>query len=405
MRLCSILSACAINAALATLGTAQAQTKGFTDNVINLGVLTDMSGVYSDFAGKGSVTAVEMAVEDFGGAVKGVPVKVVYADHLNKADVGASIAREWYDVGKVDAIFDTSNSAVSLAVMGITREKNRIVVVGGSSTTRITTDSCTPNSIQYVYDSNALSNVTAKALISQGAKSWYFLTVDFAFGHGLEKTTSDVVKAAGGKVLGAVRHPLNAADFSSYIVQAQASGAQVIALANGGSDTVNAIKSANEFGAGTGSQRVASLLTFITDVHSMGLAQAKDIMLTEAFYWDLNDETRKWSRRFFERNKRMPTMVQAGMYSATTHYLKALAAAGTDNATAAMAKMKSTPVNDFFAKNGKIRADGLHVHDMYLMQVKQPKESKYAWDYYKVKSVVPGSEAFSPMSPACSLSQ
>jgi branched-chain amino acid transport system substrate-binding protein len=405
MRLCSILSACAINAALATLGTAQAQTKGFTDNVINLGVLTDMSGVYSDFAGKGSVTAVEMAVEDFGGAVKGVPVKVVYADHLNKADVGASIAREWYDVGKVDAIFDTSNSAVSLAVMGITREKNRVVVVGGSSTTRITTDSCTPNSIQYVYDSNALSNVTAKALISQGAKSWYFLTVDFAFGHGLEKTTSDVVKAAGGKVLGAVRHPLNAADFSSYIVQAQASGAQVIALANGGSDTVNAIKSANEFGAGTGSQRVASLLTFITDVHSMGLAQAKDIMLTEAFYWDLNDETRKWSRRFFERNKRMPTMVQAGMYSATTHYLKALAAAGTDNATAAMAKMKSTPVNDFFAKNGKIRADGLHVHDMYLMQVKQPKESKYAWDYYKVKSVVPGSEAFSPMSPACSLSQ
>ncbi len=388
--------------ALAASGL-QAQPKGFSDNAINLGVLTDMSGVYSDFSGRGSLTAVQMAVEDFGGKVNGVPVNVVYADHQNKADVGATIAREWYDVGKVDAIFDTSNSAVTLAVMGVTKEKNRVVMIGGSSTTRITGDSCTPNSVQYVYDGNALPNVTAKALIEQGGDTWFFITVDFAFGHGLEKSTSEVVKAAGGKVLGAVRHPLNAPDFGSFMVQARNSGAKVIALANGGTDMVNAIKSANEFGLTRGTQRVASLLTFITDVHSMGLAQAKDIMLTEAFYWDLNDETRAWSRRYFERTKKMPSMVQAGMYSATMHYLKALAATGTDAAPAAMTHMKATPINDFFVKNGKIRPDGLHVHDMYLMQVKQPSESKYPWDYYKVKAVVPADKAFSAPSAACSL--
>lgn len=386
-----------------TAGGLQAQTQGFSDNAVNLGVLTDMSGVYSDFSGRGSLTAVQMAVEDFGGKVNGVPVKVVYADHQNKADVGASIAREWYDVGKVDAIFDTSNSAVTLAVMGVTQEKNRVVMIGGSSTTRITGDSCTPNSVQYVYDGNSLPNVTAKALIGQGGDSWYFVTVDFAFGHGLEKSTTEVVKAAGGKVLGSVRHPLNAPDFASFMVQARNSGAKVIALANGGTDMVNAIKSANEFGLTKGNQRVASLLTFITDVHSMGLAQAKDIMLTEAFYWDLNDESRTWSKRFFERTKKMPSMVQAGMYSATMHYLKALAATGTDAAPAAMTHMKATPINDFFVKNGKIRPDGLHVHDMYLMQVKQPSESKYAWDYYKVKAVVPADKAFSPPNPACKL--
>ena len=403
MRLRSSLALLAVTAFLATMGTAHAQAQGYSDGVVKLGVLTDLSGAYSDFAGKGSVTAVQMAIEDFGGTVNGVPIKMISADHLNKADTGASIAREWYDRGQVDAIFDQSNSAVSLAVMGITREKSRVVMVGGSSTTRITTDSCTPNSVQYVYDANALSNVTAKALVKQGAKSWYFVTVDFAFGHGLEKTTTDVVNNAGGKVLGAIRHPLNAADFASYITQAQSSGADVIALANGGTDTVNAIKTANEFGIGTGKQRIASLLTFITDVHSMGLAQAKGIMLTEAFYWDLNDETREWSRRFFERTRRMPTMVQAGMYSAAMHYLKAVAASKTDSATEVMAKMKATPVNDFFTKNGKIREDGLHVHDMYLMQVKQPSESKYPWDYYKVVAKVPGDQAFSPMSPACSL--
>ncbi len=395
----------ALGSALAW-GQASAQAaagKGVSDGVVKLGVLTDMSGTYSDFSGSGSVSAVRMAVADFGGKVLGKPIEVVYADHQNKTDIGVGIAREWYDTGKVDAIFDISNSAVGLAVMGVTRDKNKIVVLGGVSTTRATTDSCTPNSIQYVYDANALSNVVGKALLKQGADSWYFITVDFAFGHGLEKTTSDVVKAAGGTVLGAVRHPLNTTDFSSYLLRAQASGAKVIALANGGSDTSNAIKGASEFGIATGGkQRVASLLTFITDVHSMGLPQAQGIQLTEAFYWDANDESRKWARRYFEANKRMPSMVQAAMYSSTMHYLKSVQAGGTDDTATVMAKMKSTPVNDFFAKNGTIRADGLHVHDMYLMEVKKPADSKYPWDYYNVRATVPAAQAFSPMVPgAC----
>lgn len=361
----------ALGALLLTAGPVMAQQAAMSDNVVTLGVLSDMSGVYADFSGMGSTTAVQMAVEDFGGNVNGVPIKVIHADHLNKADVGTAIAREWYDRDKVDAILDASNSAVSLAVAGLTKEKDRILIIGGSSTTRLTTDQCSPNTIQYIYDANALSNVTAKALVDSGKKNWFFLTVDFAFGHGLEKTTSDVVKAAGGTVVGAVRHPLNTADFSSYILQAQNSKADIIALANGGSDTVNAIKTASEFGV-SGKQNVASLLTFITDVHSMGLKQAHGIVLTDAFYWDLNDETRAWSKRFFERVKKMPTMVQAGMYSATMHYLNAVKASNTDKASTVMAAMKATPVNDFFAKNGTIRPDGLHVRDMYLMQVKAP---------------------------------
>lgn len=389
-------------AALSAL-PATAQPTGVSDGVVKIGVLTDLSGTYSDFSGNGSLSAVRMAVADFGSKVLGKPIEVVYADHQNKTDIGASIAREWYDTGKVDAIFDISNSAVALAVMGVTKDKNKVVVLGGVSTTRATTDACTPNSIQYVYDASALSNVVGKALLQQGQDSWYFITVDFAFGHGLEKTTSDVVKAAGGTVLGSVRHPLNTADFSSYILRAQSSGAKVIALANGGSDTVNAIKTAAEFGVTTGGkQRVASLLTFITDVHSMGLKQARGIQLTEAFYWDANDEARAWGRRYFEQNKRMPSMVQAAMYSATMHYLKAIQASGTDDTATVMAKMKATPVNDFFTKNGKIRADGLHVHDMYLMEVKQPADSKYPWDYYNIRAKVPADQAFSPMVPgAC----
>jgi branched-chain amino acid transport system substrate-binding protein len=403
MNLRSIIFVSVLNGVLASVAAVPAQAAAFSDNAVNIGVLTDMSGVYSDFSGTGSVTAVKMAVEDFGGKVNGHPVNVIFADHLNKADTGAALAREWYDRDKIDAIFDTSNSAVSLAVIGVTREKNRIVVIGGSSTTKITTDSCTPNSIQYVYDANALSNVVAKALIDKGKKTWYFITVDFAFGHGLERTTTNVIKAAGGKVLGSVLHPLNTADFSSYVIQAQASHADVIALATGGTDMVNAIKTANEFGvSASGKQSVASLLTFITDVHSMGLKQAQGLVLTEAFYWDLNDETRAWSKRFFEKTNKMPSMVHAGMYSATMHYLNAIKAVDTDAASTVMAKMKSTPVNDFFVKGGKIRADGLHVHDMYLFQVKTPSESKRPWDYYKLLATVPGEKAFSPMAPgAC----
>lgn len=375
----------------------------FTDGVIRIGVLTDMSGPFADVSGTGSVEAAKMAVEKLGGKIAGTPVEVIFADHQNKADIGANIVREWYDQQNVRAVFDTSNSAVTLAVTAITHDKDRIVMIGGSSTTRITGDSCTPNSIQYVYDANALSNVTGKALIAQGGDTWYFITVDFAFGHGLEKATAEVVREAGGKVLGSVRHPLNTTDFSSYLLQAQSSGAKVIALANGGSDTINAIKGANEFGITTsGKQRVATLLTFITDVHAMGLQQAQGIVLTEAFYWDLDDRTREWSRRFFEKTKRMPSMVQAGMYSAAMHYLKAVDASGTDDTATVMKRMKATPVNDMFARNGHIRADGLHMHEMYLMQVKTPAESKAPWDYYHVRATVPPEQAFSPMNPgAC----
>lgn len=393
----SVLSLMASTAPLA------AQSGKISDGVVRIGVLSDFSGAFSDFSGNGSLIAIKMAVDEMGGKVLGSPIEIISADHQNKADIGSAIAREWYDEKKVDAIFDVTNSAVTLAVMAIAKEKNRIVVIGGSSTTRATTDSCTPNSIQYVYDANSLANVTGKALIDQGGDTWYFITVDFAFGHGLEKVTTEVVNANGGKVLGSVRHPLNTSDYSSYLLRAQGSGAKVIALANGGSDTINAIKGANEFGiTKSGKQKVASLLTFITDVNSMGLETAQGIVLTEAFYWDLNDETRKWSKAFFAKTGRMPSMVQAAMYSAALHYLKAIQKAGTDETGAVMKTMKATPVNDIFAQNGKIREDGLHVHDMYLMQVKKPSESKQPWDYYNVLARVPGDRAFSPMQPgAC----
>ncbi len=384
---------------LAVASPAYAQTPDkprISDGIVKLGVLTDMSGSYADYSGEGSLTAVKMAVEDFGGSVAGVPIKVVAADHQHKTDVGVSIARTWYDVEQVDAILDVSNSAVALAVMNVTKEKNKIVMLGGVSTPKVTTDSCTPNSIQYIYDANALSNVVGKALVRQGGSSWYFLTVDFAFGHGLEKTTADVVRAGHGKVVGSARFPLNTVDFSSYLLQAQASQAKVVALASAGADTINAIKGAAEFGLAAGDQRVATLLTFITDVHSMGLDQAQGLLLATAFYWDLDDETRRWSRRFFERVHRMPTMVQAGMYSAAMHYLKSVAETGTDDATVTMQNMKSRPINDFFSRGGHIRSDGLHVHDMLMMEVKQPKDSKYPWDYYSFRSRVSADEAFSP---------
>ncbi|MGE3993058.1 ABC transporter substrate-binding protein [Pseudorhodoplanes sp.] len=398
-RILSYVAICAIASSAAA--TANAQSDKVSDGFVKIGVLTDLSGVYSDFSGTGSVVATQMAIDDFGGKVLGMPIQIVSADHQNKADIGANIAREWYESGKVDAILDTTNSAVTLAVVGITKEKNKIVMIGGSSTTRVTTSDCSPNSVQYIYDANSLANVTGKALIQQGGKTWYFITVDFAFGHGLEKITSDVVKAANGQVLGAVRHPLNTGDFSSYLLQAQNSGAQVIALANAGTDTINAIKAANEFGImRSGKQKVASLLVFISDVHSMGLRQAQNIVLTETFYWDLNDETRAWSKRFFEKTKKMPTMVQAGMYSAAMHYLKSIQAAGTDATEPVMNKMKSTPINDFFVKNGRIRPDGLHVHEMHLFQVKTPQESKAPWDYYKHLATIPPDQAFSPMDTA-----
>ena len=381
-------------------GAALAQDK-ISDGVVKIGLLLDMSGPYADINGPGSELAARMAIEDFGGKVLGKPIEVLVADHQNKADVASAIAQKWFDDDKVDAITDVAASATSLAVIKIAKARNRITIIaaaaGGSS--RITNEDCTDTSIHWTYNTYTLANVTGSAIVKQGGDTWFFVTADYAFGHSLEKDTSDVVKAAGGRILSSVRHPLNNADFSSFLLQAQASGAKVIGLANAGADTINAIKAANEFGITvSGKQSVAGLLMYISDVHSLGLQTAQGMLLTEGFYWDLNDETRAWSKRFFERHKRMPTSAQAGEYSAVTHYLKAVQAAGTDETGAVMAKMREMPVNDFFAKDGRIRADGAMVHPMDLVQVKQPSESKYPWDYFAIKQVIPGEQAFQPLA-------
>ncbi len=369
---------------------------GISDGVIRIGVLNDMSGTYSDLAGPGSVVAAKMAVEDFGGKVLGKPIEILSADHLNKPDVAANKAREWYDKDKVDAIVDLPTSSCALAVLEVAKQKNKITIVSTGASTRITNKNCSPTNVHWTYDTYALAVGTAKAIVAEGGDTWFFLTADYAFGHSLEKDTAEVVKASGGKVVGAVRHPFPSADFSSFLMQAQASKAKIIGLANAGADTTNAIKQAREFGI-TPNQTLASLLVFLTDVHSLGLETAQGMQLTTGFYWDYNDETRAWSKRFNERHGRMPTMVQAGVYSSLMHYFKAVEKAGTDEATAVMAAMKSIPVNDMFAKNGWIRDDGRMVHDMYLVQVKSPSESKGEWDYYKVLRVIPGEEAFMPL--------
>ena len=382
---------------------AAGQQKGpgpkLSDGVVKIGVLTDLSGAYSDLAGNGSVIAAKMAVEDFqkqqkGGAFK---IEVVSADHQNKGDLASNKAREWFERDGVDMITDLVTTSTALAVMPVAKEKNRITIVSGAASTLITGKNCTDTNVHYVYDTYALANGTGKAVVKQGGDTWFFLTADYAFGHSLEKDTSDVVVANGGKVLGSVRHPFPGTDFSSFLLKAQASGAKVIGLANAGTDTTNSIKQAAEFGI-TPKQTLAGLLMFITDVHSLSLKTAQGMYLTEGFYWDLNDETRAWSKRFFERHKKMPTMVHAGVYSSTMHYLKAIQATGTDDTKAVMAKMKSTPINDFFAKNGHIREDGRHVHDFYLMQVKKPEESKYAWDYYNVRQTIPAVDAVLPLA-------
>ena len=373
-------------------------TMKLSDNTVKIGVLTDMSGVYSDLGGQGAVTAVQMAIDDYKAQYKPkFKIEMVYADHQNKADVGSNKVREWYDTEGVDMVTDVLNSGVALAVAKVTQEKKRIVMFVGSASTRLTDQDCTPNTVHYAYDTYSLANVAGKAIVKNGGDTWFFLTADYAFGQSLEKDTTDVIKANGGKVLGSVRHPLNASDFSSYLLQAQASKAKIIGLANAGGDTINAIKAASEFGI-TKNQQLAGLLMFITDIHALGLPTTQGMLLTAGFYWDRDDETRKFSKRYFDKTKRNPTMVQAGDYSAVTTYLKAVQVAGTDDAAAVMAKMKETPINDFFAKNGKIRADGRMIHDMYLVQVKKPSESKYPWDYYIIKSVVPGDEAFQPLS-------
>jgi len=379
-----------------SLGAADARAQ-ISDNVVKIGVLNDQSGLYADLGGPGSVVAARMAVEDFGGSVLGKPVEIVFADHQNKSDVGVAIAREWFEVGNVDMAIGFDHSAVALAVEQLAYEKNRIAIAGAVGSTAFTGKSCTPTEASWIYDSYALTTSLAKAIVAEGRDSWFFITVDYAFGHSLEADATAAVKAAGGKVLGSVRHPLNTADFSSYLLQAQASGAKVVAFANGGGDMVNATKQANEFGL-TKNQTIVSLLVFISDVHSMELQAAKGLKFVTAFYWDRNDETRTWSKRFFDRHGRMPTMPQAAVYSAIRHYLGAVAAAGTDEAKAVMAKMRETPVNDFYVKNGRLRADGRLVHDMYFAQVKRPPESKGAWDYYKILATIPGDQAFRPLA-------
>lgn len=381
------------------LGTTQVQAQAgkISGDAVKIGVLTDMSGVYSDLGGQGSVTAAQMAVADFGGKILGKPIELVYADHQNKADVGANKVREWYDTQGVDMVTDVLNSAVALAVAKVSAEKKRIMINAGAASTRLTNEDCTPYTVHYVYDTYALANGPAKPIVKSGGDTWFFLTADYAFGHSLEKDTGDAVKAAGGKVVGSVRHPLNASDFSSFLLQAQASKAKIIGLANAGGDTINSIKAANEFGI-TKNQTLVGLLTTIVDIHALGLPTTQDMMFTEGYYWDLNDDTRKWSRRYFDKMKKMPSMLQAGVYSAVTTYLKAVQAAGTDDADAVMKKLKELPINDFFAKGGKIREDGRMVHDMYLVQVKKPAESKYPWDYYHIKAVIPGNDAFQPLA-------
>lgn len=375
--------------------TAHAQ---ISNNVVKIGVLTDLSGTYSDLAGSGAVLATQMAIDDFIAKEKPTfKIEMVTADHQNKADIASNKAREWFERDNVDTATELVTTSVALAVMKVAKEKDRIAIMNGPASTPITNEQCNDVTVHYTYDTYALSNGTAKAVTKQGGKSWFFLTADYAFGQALEKDASEVVTANGGKVLGSVRHPFPGSDFSSFLLKAQASGAQVIGLANAGADTINSIKQAAEFGV-TPTQSLAGLLMFITDIHSLGLKTTQDMYLTEGFYWDLNDETRTWSKRFFEKQKKMPTMVQAGQYSSIYHYLKAVKTAGTDDTYKVMAAMKKAPINDFFAKKGQIREDGRMVHDMYLMQVKKPSESKYPWDYYHVRQTIPASEAFQPLS-------
>jgi branched-chain amino acid transport system substrate-binding protein len=396
-------SAVLLAALAAALRTPGAEPK-ISDGVVKIGVLTDMTGYYSDLAGSGSVLAARMAVDDFGGKVLGKPIQLVSADHQNKADIASNTARKWFDQEQVDVIADLVSSSTAGAVMPIAAEKKRITILSGPGTTAFTGEKCTAYNVHWTYNNWAMANGTGREVVKQGGDSWFFLTADYIFGRSLEEDTAKVVKGSGGKVLGYARHPSpGTTDFSSYLLQAQASGAKIIGLANAGGDTVNCVKQAAEFGV-TPKQTLAGLLVFISDVHALGLDVAKGLYLTTAFYWDMNDEARKWSKRFFEKQKKMPTMVQAGVYSAITHYLKAVQAAGTDDADAVMAKMKETPVNDFFAKNARIGPDGLHRHDMYLVKVKAPGDSKYPWDYYQIVQTIPAAQAFpSVEQQKCSL--
>ena len=369
-----------------------------SDDVVKIAVLSDMSSLYADNSGHGSVAAAQMAIDDFGGRVLGKKIELISADNQNKADVGANIAREWIDRHGVDAIVDVPNSAVAFAVNELTRSKNRVFLATGTASSRLTGDACSPTTVHWTYDTYALANGTGRAVVAAGGESWFFIAADFAVGTQLQADTERVIKANGGRVLGSVRHPINSTDFSSYLLQAQVSKAKIIGLATAGGDMINLVKQSSEFKVVESGQRLAGLLVFIADVHSLGLEKAQGLLLTAAFYWDLDDQTRAWSKRFASRYAKVPTMIHAGTYGAVTHYLKAIAAAGTDEAKAVTRRMKDTPVDDFMTKRGTIREDGRLVRDMYLFQVKSPAESRGGFDYYKLVATIPGERAFRPLN-------
>jgi len=387
--------------ALAIAGTfaAGAAHAQISDNVIKIGVLSDMSSLYTDLAGAGSVVAAKMAVEDSGIEKRGIKVEIVSADHQNKADVGSAIARQWYDTDKVDVIVDVPNSGVALAVSQITKDKGKVFLAVGPGSSDLTGKSCSPNTVHWAYDTWMLANGTGTAITKQGGDTWFFITADYAFGQALERDTTAAIQKAGGKVLGGVRAPINNQDFSSFLLQAQASKAKVIGLANAGGDTTNSIKQAAEFGIVKGGQSLAGLLVFLTDIHALGLNTAQGLIFTETFYWDMNDQTRAFSNRFAPKDKGIhPTMVHAGVYASVLHYLKAVEALKSDDGTKVVAKMKEMPTDDPLFGKGTIRVDGRKIHPAYLVEVKKPAESKGAWDYYKIRATIPADQAFRPLA-------
>jgi branched-chain amino acid transport system substrate-binding protein len=390
MNLKKIAAACGLAAAAVMGAPAHAQISG---DVIKIGLITDMSGLYSDIDGAAGVEAMRMAVAEMGGAINGKKIEIVFADHQNKADVAAAKAREWFDTQGVDMLIGGTTSSTGLAMAKVAQEKKKLFIAIGAGTSALTNEQCSPYTVHYAYDTVALAKSTGNAVVKAGGKTWFFLTADYAFGTALQNDTAAVVKAAGGTVVGSVRHPLSTSDFSSYLLQAQQSKAQILGLANAGGDTINAIKAASEFGI-TKTMKLAGLLMFITDIHSLGLKQTQGMYLTDSWYWNKDAETRAWSRKFFEKNKRMPTSIQAADYSATLQYLQAVKATGTDDSDKVLAQMKKSKINDMYAKGGWIRDDGRMIHEMYLLQVKKPEDSKEPWDYFNVVAAIKGEDAF-----------
>jgi branched-chain amino acid transport system substrate-binding protein len=384
---------------------ASAASAQISEDVVKIGVLTDMNGPASTPTGQGSVTAAQMAVEDFGGTVLGKPIVVISGDHQLKPDIGAGLARRWYDTEQVDVIMDVPVSAVGLAVQNVAKDRKKMMITHSTGAADFHGKFCNPYTIQWVFDTHALAVGTAQEVVKRGGDSWFFITDDYAFGHSLERDASAVINANGGKMIGSVRPPFATPDLSSFILQAQASKAKIIGIAGGPPNNTSAIKLGGEFGVFAGGQQMAGLLVLITDVHALGLKTAQGLLLTTSFYWDMDDKTRAWSKRYFEKMNRMPTMWQAGVYSSTMHYLNAIKAAGTDDPLKVAAQMRSGPIEDFFSRNGKLRPDGLMVHDLILVQVKTPEESKYPWDYYKVLAHIPGDQAFGPPDPACTIAE